>query len=57
MDQHRSARPPDIGAIREVPPGLARLIERLMDKDPDQRPGDGETLEEMKRFSFQIATT
>jgi serine/threonine-protein kinase len=51
MDQHRSASPPDLGALRELPPGLARLIERLMDKDPDQRPGDGEILDELKRFN------
>jgi hypothetical protein len=50
MDQHRSATPPDLGALRELPPGLARLIERLMDKDPDQRPEDGEILDEIKRF-------
>ncbi|MDR3669263.1 MAG: protein kinase [Holophaga sp.] len=50
MAQHRSAPVPDIQAWRPVPPALARLLERLLDKEPDQRPEDGELVVRLKAF-------
>ncbi|HEX9010672.1 MAG TPA: protein kinase [Holophagaceae bacterium] len=45
LSLHRSAPPPDLGTLRpEVPRALARLVARLLDKEPDQRPEDGEIL-------------
>jgi tRNA A-37 threonylcarbamoyl transferase component Bud32 len=50
LDQHRSAPAPDILAVREVPAALARLLRRLLDKDPDQRPEDGELVAKLERI-------
>jgi len=45
LERHRHAAPPDLRSIRpDVPPALARLVARLLDKEPDQRPEDGEIL-------------
>jgi serine/threonine protein kinase len=45
LERHRHAAPPDLLAVRpETPPALARLVARLLDKEPDQRPEDGEIL-------------
>ncbi|HJV39116.1 MAG TPA: serine/threonine-protein kinase [Geothrix sp.] len=45
LDRHRTAQPPDLRSLRpEVPPVLARLVARLLDKEPDQRPDDGEVV-------------
>ncbi|WP_052571424.1 serine/threonine-protein kinase [Geothrix fermentans] len=45
LDRHRASPPPDLRALRpEVPAALARLVARLMDKEPDQRPEDGEVV-------------
>ena len=50
LDQHRSAPVPDLAARRQVPPDLARLVQRLLDKDPDQRPEDGELVAKLQRL-------
>jgi serine/threonine-protein kinase len=43
LDRHRSALPPDLQALRPEAPGtLLRLVIRLLDKEPDQRPDDAE---------------
>jgi hypothetical protein len=45
LDRHRSALPPDLTLQRpDVPPALNRLVSRLLDKEPDQRPEDSEIL-------------
>ncbi|WP_243288372.1 serine/threonine-protein kinase [Geothrix terrae] len=45
LDRHRTAQPPDLRSLRpEVPPVLARLVARLLDKEPDQRPDDEEVV-------------
>jgi hypothetical protein len=48
LEMHRSAPIPDIQAIREVPANLARLIARLLEKEPDRRPEDGELLTKLR---------
>jgi hypothetical protein len=55
MDQHRSAPVPDLLALRPVPAALARFLERLLDKDPDQRPEDGELVAWLDRFAQTLA--
>jgi tRNA A-37 threonylcarbamoyl transferase component Bud32 len=50
LDQHRSAPAPDIQAVRDVPAALARLLRRLLDKDPEQRPEDGELVAKLERI-------
>lgn len=37
--QHRHAPVPDLGGQADLPPALADLAERLLDKDPARRPG------------------
>ena len=45
LDRHRSALPPDLLQLRpDAPPALCRLVARLLDKEPDQRPEDSEIL-------------
>ena len=45
LNQHRAAPPPDISLLRpDVPPILNGLVNRLLDKEPDQRPDDSEIL-------------
>jgi hypothetical protein len=48
MDQHRSAPVPDLQAWRSVPPALARLVERLLEKRPELRPEDGELVTKLQ---------
>lgn len=50
LDQHRSAPVPDLAGVREVPMALARLLRRLLDKDPEQRPEDGELVAKLERL-------
>lgn len=43
LDRHRSALPPDVAGLRpDTPEPLVRLVARLLDKEPDQRPEDAE---------------
>ena len=45
LNRHRSDLPPDLLELRpELPPVLARLVGRLLDKEADQRPDDSEIL-------------
>jgi serine/threonine protein kinase len=45
LNRHRTDLPPDLGDLRpETPPALRRLVSRLLDKEPDQRPEDSEIL-------------
>jgi predicted Ser/Thr protein kinase len=54
MEQHRAAPVPDITDLRELPPDLARLLMRLLAKDPEQRPEDGELVARLKRIREQL---
>lgn len=56
LEQHRSAPAPDIRKTREVPPRLARLLERLLAKDPDQRPEDGELVAKLQQIRGEVAS-
>jgi tetratricopeptide (TPR) repeat protein len=51
LDQHRRAPVPDLGELADVPPDLVRLVERLLAKDPDQRPGDPELVDRLRAFT------
>ncbi|WP_306590988.1 serine/threonine-protein kinase [Geothrix sp. 21YS21S-4] len=52
LERHRHAPPPDLAERRpDVPPALARLVARLLDKEPDQRPEDGEILRVLAEVS------
>lgn len=43
LNHHRIDLPPELLQLRpEVPPVLSRLVARLLDKEPDQRPDDSE---------------
>lgn len=45
LNHHRIDLPPELLQLRpEVPPVLSRLVARLLDKEPDQRPDDSEIL-------------
>jgi len=55
MDQHRSAPVPDLLALRPVPLALARFLERLLEKDPNLRPEDGELVAWLERFALTLA--
>jgi serine/threonine-protein kinase len=45
LNRHRIDVAPDLFELRpETPPILARLVARLLDKEPDQRPDDSEIL-------------
>ena len=45
LNHHRSDLPPDLLGLRpEAPRALRRLVSRLLDKEPDQRPDDSEIL-------------
>jgi tRNA A-37 threonylcarbamoyl transferase component Bud32 len=50
LDRHRSAPVPELPAALEVPAALARLLRRLLDKDPEQRPEDGELVAKLQRI-------
>lgn len=46
---------PDLNALRPgLPPRLVRLVERLTDKKPDQRPEDGEVLMILKEIRADL---
>lgn len=45
LNGHRYSLPPDLHALRpEAPESLLRLVARMLDKEPDQRPEDGEII-------------
>lgn len=45
LHRHRTETPPPPSRLRpEIPPALERLVLRLLDKEPDQRPEDSEIL-------------
>jgi superfamily II DNA/RNA helicase/very-short-patch-repair endonuclease len=49
-EAHRTEAPPPVGVLRpDVPDELARLIERLLAKDPADRPADAVTVREALR--------
>jgi hypothetical protein len=55
LDQHRSAKLPDLHAERpDAPPKLIRLVERLCAKRPDERPEDGEVIAILAALSAQF---
>jgi serine/threonine-protein kinase len=55
LDQHRSARLPDLRAERpDAPERLIRLVERLCAKKPDERPEDGEVITILATLSTQF---
>jgi hypothetical protein len=47
LEQHRKAPVPDLTAF-PVPSTLARLVERLLDKEPERRPEDGELVAKLR---------
>lgn len=54
LEQHRSAPLPDLRAVRpDAPPRLARLVERLTSKRPEERPEDGEVLTILKSLQAE----
>lgn len=54
LDRHRRAQPPDLAHLRpDTPPALARLVARLLDKEPDQRPEDSE----VRRVLLEVASS
>lgn len=56
LERHRHAAPPDLRAVRpETPPALARLVARLLDKEPDQRPEDGEILRRLAEVAAGLS--
>lgn len=53
LDRHRRAQPPDLALLRpDTPPALVRLVARLLDKEPDQRPEDSE----VRRVLLEVAS-
>ena len=50
LEQHRQAPVPDITEIRPVAPELARLLGRMLAKDPEKRPEDGELVAKLERL-------
>jgi serine/threonine-protein kinase len=48
LDQHRQAPVPSLPSALAVPPELARLLRRLLDKEPEQRPEDGELVAKLE---------
>jgi serine/threonine-protein kinase len=56
LDAHRSAVPPELAALRpEMPAPLAQLVERLLAKDPEARPGDDEVVEILSGLAVPTA--
>lgn len=56
LDRHRSALPPELLLLRpDVPPVLSRLVSRLLDKEPDQRPDDGEILRVLAEVASNLS--
>jgi len=53
LDQHRSAPAPD---LQGVPPELALLVRRLLHKDPESRPEDGELLAKLRAILDGLRT-
>lgn len=50
LDQHSRAPMPDLCTLAQVPPDLARLAERLLEKEPEQRPEDGELVARLEQW-------
>jgi len=50
LDQHSRAPVPDLRTLAQVPPDLARLVERLLEKEPEQRPEDGELVAKLEHW-------
>ncbi|MDR3672915.1 MAG: serine/threonine-protein kinase [Holophaga sp.] len=50
LDQHRSAPAPNLAALRDLPAGLVQLVGRLLHKEPERRPGDGELVAQLRRW-------
>jgi hypothetical protein len=49
LDQHRRAPLPDLAALREeLPVELVRLVNRLVAKEPDERPEDAELVRSLR---------
>ncbi len=56
LNQHRSALPPDLLLLRpDVPRALTRLVNRLLDKEPDQRPDDSEILRVLTEVAASLS--
>jgi len=55
LDLHRSAPVPDLRTFREVPDALGRLVQRLLEKDPEHRPEDGELVARLRNCSTLLA--
>ena len=55
LELHRSAPVPDLRTFREVPDGLGRLVQRLLEKDPEHRPEDGELVARLRSCSTLLA--
>jgi serine/threonine-protein kinase len=57
LHHHRSDPPPDLLESRpDAPPALSRLVCRLLDKEPDQRPDDGEILRLLAELAADLRT-
>jgi serine/threonine-protein kinase len=53
LDRHRRDQPPDLALLRpDTPLALARLVTRLLNKEPDQRPEDSE----VRRVLLEVAS-
>lgn len=57
LDQHRSAPVPDIQTFCPVPPTMERLLRRLLDKEPEQRPEDGELISKLQQIRNELGET
>lgn len=55
LQMHLSSPLPDLDALRPgLPPRLVRLVQRLTDKKPEQRPEDGEALMILKEIRAEV---
>jgi len=55
LQMHLSSPLPDLDALRPgLPPRLVRLVQRLTDKKPEQRPEDGEALMILKEVRAEL---
>jgi serine/threonine-protein kinase len=56
LNRHRSDLPPDLLQLRsDLPPLLGRLVARLLDKEPDQRPDDSEILRVLTEVAASLS--